>query len=298
MKKTAVALISSAIVLVIVILIALSVDVIPTGATGIMIHYGQVNEIGLESGKLAWHNLFSDKVAFVNNKQQDIYIKDTVWGETNDATPVYAQGITVTYQIPPEKSVWIYLNVTDYEKNIISSSMIVSATKTALVELSPKESTNRAKIEPLVMKKLQESADEKYGEGVVLIKKVTIDQMDFEEAYNAAIQAKSIAAQEAEQQEIANKVAIEKEKTQNEIAQLQAEQKKRDAEAEAAITKIQSEAEAQRIITLAEAEAEANKKIAESLTTNLVELKKIERWNGELSQINGGASTVLTMDID
>lgn len=64
----------------------------------------------------------------------------------------------------------------------------------------------------------------------------------------------------------------------------------RDKEA-AAITaekdKIKAEADAEVKRIKAKAEAEANEEIAKSLTPELVEIRKIEKWNGTVPQIQG-----------
>lgn len=51
-----------------------------------------------------------------------------------------------------------------------------------------------------------------------------------------------------------------------------------------------SKAEAMRIA--AEAEADANRKIAASLTDELIEKIKYEQWNGELPTVTGSTSIV------
>ena len=66
----------------------------------------------------------------------------------------------------------------------------------------PNEVTNRTKIEPLAQQKLAESLVQKYGEDVVFVNKVVINDMNFEDAYNEAIQQKSIAQQNADKQKI------------------------------------------------------------------------------------------------
>lgn len=48
------------------------------------------------------------------------------------------------------------------------------------------------------------------------------------------------------------------------------------------------EADAQAKIMAAEAEAEANKKVADSLTPELIEMMKYEKWNGELPKVQSG----------
>ena len=59
------------------------------------------------------------------------------------------------------------------------------------------------------------------------------------------------------------------------------------------ISKAEAEAEAQRIA--AEAEADANKKIAESLTPELIEKQKIEKWNGNVPQVQGSSTPIINM---
>lgn len=67
-----------------------------------------------------------------------------------------------------------------------------------------------------------------------------------------------------------------------EKASIQAEQAKIDAEGKAEAIKIK-----------AEAEAEANRKIAESLTPELIEKQKIDKWNGEVPKIQGGNTSTI-----
>lgn len=53
----------------------------------------------------------------------------------------------------------------------------------------------------------------------------------------------------------------------------------------------EGKADAQKIA--AEAEAEANRKIAQSLTPELIEKIKYERWNGEVPQVQGNGATIV-----
>ena len=85
-------------------------------------------------------------------------------------------------------------------KNLVGDELVASAIKSAMAELGPNEVTNRTKIEPLAQQKLAESLVQKYGEDVVFVNKVVINDMNFEDAYNEAIQQKSIAQQNADKQ--------------------------------------------------------------------------------------------------
>ena len=60
------------------------------------------------------------------------------------------------------------------------------------------------------------------------------------------------------------------------------------------MVKINADAEAYSTRVKAEAEAEANKKIAESLTENLIEFTQVNTWNGQLpTYVSGGAAEAL-----
>ncbi len=170
-----------------------SVTIVPTGYTGVKTSFGQIQETTIQSGKLNFTVPFVQSIHTVNNKQQDKHIEAQIWGEASDKTPVYAADVIVTYQVLPERSAWLYANVSD-TKNLVGDELVASAIKSAMAELGPNEVTNRIKIEPLAQQKLAESLNQKYGAGAVFINKVVINDMDFEEAYNTAIQQKSIAA--------------------------------------------------------------------------------------------------------
>ena len=245
---------------ILLILGILSVHIIPTGYTGVKTSFGQIQQEPIQSGTVNFTIPFVESIHKVNNKQQDKRIEAQIWGEASDKTPVYASDVIVTYQVLPEKSAWIYANVSDI-KNLIGEELVASAIKSAMVELTPSEVTARTKIEPLVQQKLSESLTQKYGEGVVFVNKVVINDMDFEEAYNAAIQQKSIAQQNADRQKIENAAAIAK-------------------------------AEADKQVAITNAEAEANKKIAESLSDTLIEYQKIQKWDGKLPTVTGGSALV------
>lgn len=260
-------------VIVIAFLLIRLLTIVPTGYTGVKTSFGQIQETTIQSGKLNFTIPFVQSIHTVNNKQQDKHIEDQIWGEASDKTPVYAADVIVTYQVLPEKSAWLYANVSDI-KNLLGDELIASAVKSAMSELGPEDVTNRDKVEPLAQRKLAESLNQKYGEGAVFINKVVINDMDFEEAYNAAIQQKSIAQQNAARQKIENEAAIAK------------------AEADKQVAITNAEAEAEKTSIAAEAQAEANRKIANSLSDTLIEYQKVQKWDGKLPTVSGGNALV------
>lgn len=78
-----------------------------------------------------------------------------------------------------------------------------------------------------------------------------------------------------------------------EVALIAAEQEKEKASIQAEQAKIDAEGKAEAIKIKAEAEAEANRKIAESLTPELIEKQKIDKWNGEVPKIQGSNTSTI-----
>lgn len=81
----------------------------------------------------------------------------------------------------------------------------------------------------------------------------------------------------------ATQLAIQK---QNELVQVEADAKK-------VVAKANGDALATTV--WADAQASANRKIAESLTANLVQYKALEKWNGALPQVSGGATPFVNL---
>ncbi len=179
---------------------------------------------------------------------------------------MYYEGVTVTYTINSEKSAWIYANISDYKKNLISDSLVASAIKSSSKELNSTDATNRGIIEPLAQEKIQEALNQKYGDEVVFINKVVIANTDFEESYNQAIADKQTAQLAYEKQQIENKRQIEA------------------AEADAAVIKAQGE-------------ADANKLLNDSITEKILKQQYYEKWNGQLPSVVNSDSSDLILDI-
>ena len=259
---------------IIVIVLFSSIAIIPTGYTGVRVTFGQVGDAVVPNG----FNLkvpFVQSIIQVNNKQQDITFTNVISAETNERNEVYFSGIVVTYSISSDKSSWIYSHVSDYKNNLVSENLVGSALKSVSKTLTPTDVTSRTIIEPLVKESVQNSINEKYGEGVVVIHKIVISNATFDEEYNNKIAQKQQAQMAYETQQIENQTAIEK------------------AEAQAKVAITEAEAAAKAMMIEAEAEAEANRLLTESLTDEVIRNKTIEAWNGELPNVMTGDSTMI-----
>ena len=273
-----------------------SIVIVPSGYVGIKTSYGQISGEVLPSGQY-----FSIPIIYhvdkINCKQQDIKYEDKIWGESSERTPVYAENIRISFQINSEKAAWIWSNVEEWDYKLLKGSIISTAIKRAAVELPNNQVTNRSYIEPLALKYLQEEIDKYYKESVLTVNSVNIGNMDFSDEYNAALEKRDLAKLEAENAKYVN---------EKKLADAEAETKeaKIKSDAEIARKKQEAEAAAERERIAAEAEAESNRKIAESLTPELIELKRIDVERVQAESIGNwrpsvvGGNSVPMLDIN
>ena len=243
--------------------------VVPTGYTGVRTTFGLIDNESCMPG-FNFVTPFVQSISLVNNKQQDLRFTGQIWSETQEQTVVYMENVTVTYQIVPESSAWIYANVENWVEELVDIDIVSSALKSASRSLTADVVTDRSVIETASREQLQAALDAKYGENRVVIKDVIINNMDFDESYNQAIAKKSQAIQEQQEQAIRNQTNIDKAKA--------------DAEAERERAQGQADAE----LIQAQAKAEANRIISESITEATQRQDAIDKWNGELPRYAGG----------
>ena len=288
LKKIKRMIITLVVVFLLFITVTNSFKIIPTGYTGVRTTFKQVDNVVLQNG-LNFKLPFVQKIITVNNKMQDMDFAGPIWSETSERTALYYANITVSYQINPEKSAWIYANVSGYKDNLISDSIVASAIKSSSKTLNSTEATNRSMIEPLTQEILQASLDSKYGENTVIIHKVVIGNTDFEDSYNQAIADKQKQQIAYEQQQIENQKAVEKAEADAKVAEINANAKKQK-------TEIAAEAQANAIKIEAEAQAEANKMINDSVTANVIAYMQADKWDGAKPKVMLGDDSQVIVD--
>lgn len=158
---------------------------------------------------------------------------------------------------------------------------------------------------------------EKFAPYGIIIDTVNFTRIDTDEETKAAIQKKVNAQQELElaqieaetariQAEKDKQVALIQAEKDKEVALIAAQQEKEKATITAEKAKIEAEAKAERakieatgtaeaVRIAAEAEAEANRMIAESLTPELIEKLKYESWDGKLPTVQGSSTPIIDL---
>lgn len=131
---------------------------------------------------------------------------------------------------------------------------------------------------------------EPYG---IIIDTVNFTDISVDDETAAAIQKKVNAQQNKELAQIeAETAAIQAEKDRQ-VATINAERDKEVAQIEADKKLIAAQADADALLIAAEAEADANKKIADSLTPELIEKIKYDKWDGSVPKVTGGTTPIV-----
>jgi len=137
---------------------------------------------------------------------------------------------------------------------------------------------------------------DKFAPYGIIIDTVNFTNIEVDEETAEAIQKKVTAQQELELANIEAETAKVQAEKEKEVALIAAAQQKETAAIEAEAAKIKAEAEAEVLRIEAEAEAEANLKIAQSLTAELIEKIKIEKWNGDVPNVQGSSTPIISIN--
>lgn len=252
---------------------------VDTGNTAIVTTFGKVEDYTLEAG-FHFKSPFQ-KIILMDNREQKTTFSTQAF--SSDIQQVDITG-SINYAINKSTAMTLFKEVgTNYFDKLINPRMMEN-TKAVFSKYTAENLVSaREELSNKIRDTLSQEM-ERYG---ITIISVSIENVDFTDAFTDAVEAKQVAAQKKLQAEIE-----QQQKTME--TQQQAQRQKIEAEAEAEVKKVAADAEAYSITTKAKAEAEANQKIAESLTQELIEFNQVKQWNGELPlYVSGDAAETL-----
>lgn len=242
---------------------------IPTGHTGIVTTFGRVENYTYEAGihtKAPWQQV----IKMDNRIQKSVVELSCFSSDIQEVATVY----TINYQIEKANAQTIYRTIgQDYYSTVIipriqESVKSVIAKYNAESLISSREKLS-VEIKSILVEKLAA-----YNIEVI---DASIENLDFSDTYTDAVEAKQVAEQNKLKAQIEQEQAILE-------AEAAAKRAVIEAEAEAEVKKIDADAKAY----AGEKEAEANGKIADSLSSELIEYKYVEKWDGKLPTYVGG----------
>lgn len=247
-------------VVLLLIVISSSLTIINEGTVGVKYRLGKIVATDLEPG-VHFVAPFIESVRKVDVTEQ-IYMMD-VSTYTRDTQTVDSLDIQVNY----------YYSKADLDTLIRSIGIKNVEPKLIMPNLTSvlKNEVGKYKAEELIANRsqlemnIQQSLSEKLNAYGLIISRVSIQDIEFEAAFEQVVEQKVAAEQKAMT-------------VQNETIQKQEEAKQKV---------IAAQAEADAILVKAQAEAEANRLLNESLSGDLLDYYKIQAWNGELPQVMG-----------
>lgn len=242
-------------ILLIIVIAIFPVVIVNAGERGVVMKYGQVQDGVLGEG-LHLRTPFQDEVKTISVKTRTTKITGVAGSSDSQVVTFTAQ---VNWRMNPSTVNKTFQSVGD--ENAVETNYIVTKGPDAIKESVSKSTAidfqkNRETVRKLAIENLRQRMG-----NTAVIEDISFTDIDFSREFNAAIEAKVTAEQEALAQ-----------KNKLESVKYQAQQRVESAQAEATAIKIQTEALSQ--------------------NQNLIELKKAERWDGHLPTTIVGGSTV------
>lgn len=261
-------------------------EVVPVGATGIMLTFGKVQDTALSEGvhlKLP----FIQRIVSLDNRVKKLELNTQAFSK--DIQPVSAT-LAVNYRLQNEKTFSIYKTAgLNYESNIITPAAH-EVLKSVCAQYTAEELiTKRAESSD----KMREELDGKLSEIGISITDFNIIDFDFSEEYISAVEAKQVAEQVKKKAATENETALAQAQREKQVAiteaEAEAEKMRIEAEGKAKGTLIEAEAKANAIKLTADAEAYKLEQLEGKISSEMIQKILAEQWDGVLPQVAGGA---------
>ncbi|MFZ7102454.1 MAG: prohibitin family protein [Peptococcaceae bacterium] len=263
-EKTVRILISLVVVGIILVFIAFnSIVIVQAGTRGIVLELGAVKPLVLSEG-------FHFKIPFI---QQVIPIDVRVGKAQSDQTAasrdlqIVTTTVAVNFHLVPEEVNKLYQNVgLSYDDRIVAPA-IGEAVKAVTAQYTAEELISKRSE---VSAKVKETLAAKLSTYFMSLDEINITEFKFSTEYNNAIEQKQIAEQNA----LKAKLDLQR-------IEVEAQQKIEQAKAEAESLRLQKQEVTQELIDLRQIEAQ---------------MKAIEKWDGKLPNVTGGATPFIDIN--
>lgn len=254
---------------------------VQAGHVGVVERFGKVRESTLQPG-------FHLTSYFEHVRPVDIRTQRHNYQTEAFSSDIQQVGLTIAVNenVSPEAAYKLYTTVgMNYLENLLEPRLMEN-TKVVISKYTAESLiANREKLSSEVLVKMQADMAQ-YG---IYVSAISIENIDFTDAYEAAIEAKQVATQEKQRAK-----TVQEQQTME--TEQKAERAKIEAQAAADVAKINADAEAYAVKIQAEAQAEANKKISESLTNELINYNQVNRWDGKLPTVTSDTIPILNFN--
>jgi regulator of protease activity HflC (stomatin/prohibitin superfamily) len=232
--------------------------VVPAGHTGVVLTFGAVSDKVMSEG-IHFKIPVAQTVVHMNNRTQKAETNGTA---SSKDLQIISYVVAVNYKVNNGSSAALYKNVGVDYSNVIITPAIQESIKAVTAQFTAEQLITERQI---VGEQIKEALSEKINEYGIVVEIFNIVNFDFSEEFNAAVEAKQTAQQNAL-------------KAEQDLARI--------------------EVEAQQKITQAEAESESIKLIQDALASSpdYIEYVKWNKWDGKLPSVMGDSDILLNMD--
>ena len=233
---------------------------VKTGHTGFLVTFGKVSDETYGEGlhlKAPWSQMIQIDNRIQKNGHDDKPINLTAF--TKDTQQVFIS-YTVNYKVNREDAGKLYKEIgQDYFQTVL----IPIIQESVKIECAKYTADSLLEYRDRLAADVENDISKKFKNNYIDLTSTAIEDLSFSDAYEKAVEDKKVAYQ--------NKLKAEQ----------VAEQQKVEADAKAYVVEKE-----------AEAEAKANELKQRTITDNLIEYEKIQKWDGKLPQVSGGNSII------
>ena len=233
-----------------------SLHAVPAGHTGVVTRFGAVDQQVLSEG-LHVVLPFVTRVVDINNQVMKAEVTSN--SASQDLQTVNST-VALNYRIDSQSAANVYHNIGVNYENVVVIPAIQEAVKSVMAQYTAEELIT---MRQTVGNEMQQNISEKLVPYGFSTESVNIVDFQFSEEFNAAIEAKQTAQQNA----------------------LKAEQ-------DLARVKV----EAEQAITQAQAEAESYRLKSQELTDEMIMMEFIDKWDGKLPTVVSDGQALFSMD--
>lgn len=257
---------SIVVLLLVLIILGGSVVVVEAGRTGVVLTFGRVSPVVMQEG-IHLKVPFAQNVITINNRIVKTEVNTEAFSKD---LQTISSVIAVNYHVSKASSADLYKQVGLGYEDVLVMPAINEVLKAVTANYTAQQLVSQRNDVSVLLDETLNAKLNAYG---IVIDDLNIINWDFSEEYISAIEAKQVAEQN-----------LIKTRTEQEQALV-------IANTEAQKQVIAAQAEADKIKLLADATAGSNKTIADSLNEILIRYLLLQKWDGQLPKVTGGAST-------
>lgn len=242
--------------LAVVVLGVSSLHAVPAGHTGVVTHFGAVDDTVLSEG-LHFVTPFVTRVIDMNNQVTKAEVLSA--SASKDLQTVNST-VALNYRIDALSAASVYKNIGVNYENVVVIPAIQEAVKSVMAQYTAEELIT---MRQTVGAEMQEEISSKLAPYCFSTQSVNIVDFQFSEEFNAAIEAKQTAQQNAL-------------KAEQDLARVKVEAEQKIAEAEA--------------------EAESYRLKSQEITDQMLKMEFIDKWDGKLPVVVSDGQSLFSID--